>query len=86
MSAKELMVIAKQKYEDLMEKKPSPETRNAETQTDARDSTDDLWDERLNETIHGQSVYGLRSPLDSLPGLHVNRKRKKAKTIKLIPY
>ena len=42
MSAKELMVIPKQKYEDLVEKKPSPETRNAETQTDAGDSTDDL--------------------------------------------
>ena len=68
MSIKELMVIAKQKYDDLTENKAKPEAINAGTQTNnhaASHRTDDSDDEAAAPP---KSVYAVRSPLDSLPG------------------
>lgn len=84
MSAKELVIMAKQKYMELLKGQDNESDKvSSSTQTDSN------FDENIpkgTDAEHTEHMFIRRTVKDGLPGFINEKRKKKRKTIKWLPY
>ena len=87
MSARELILLPKQKYDLLMDK-TTPQMTSVETQTEVEESKDIKSTEKMNEVNSARPVQAIRtSSWETIPGIRLSSENKKTKRrVKWIPY